>query len=140
MSDGYLRILLAQIAAFVGALLIPSNVGALLAPAGMAGSPVVVTIFQGFVLLPFVLVDALAIRPWLSGRVNPVALFGLEFIALVIYRGLIQWRGLVSGSNDDRLLLARHVVVEISVFLLLYFVLGYLFNRLFQGSRAPANW
>src|ERR1700712_4282046 len=123
MTDTYLRVVLNQVAAFVGAVVLFTLLGmlgqlamktgvssALLRSLGptLVGS-LVVSVFFGFALAPLGLLDALIIRPIWGARASLGGLFAAEYIVLILYRCAIQYQGIVVGSQIDRFTLAKRL-------------------------------
>lgn len=139
MRDAYLRLLFASCNAYVAAGLVFGALG-LLAPssalnAGGAGVPAAYT---AAIALPFLVVDAVVVRPALWERVALPLVFAIEVALLLAYRFTIQWRGIADGTAAQFGMLARRVGTEAVAFAAIYFALTVLLLRLLGRHANPA--
>jgi hypothetical protein len=130
--DAFDRTLVRRAAAFCGAV---GAAAVLLATAsGSWQTGVVLTAYLGVFLLPFILLDALVIRPAMRGRSWP-AVVGLELVALSVWSVVVQWRLLVYAPRDRLLTEGGGSLLVAVMFLLAYLAIESLLVRDSDDAR-----
>lgn len=136
MRDVYLRNVCVQSAVYALTILTWSALSVLAGSGPMSwGTLFVVSIYTALLAMPFWLVDVLLLRPVLKFAGCSAVLWGCELAALLANWTIVRAPGLLRGG-PDQLAIWRDILVTSLALSTIYFALGCLLRRAFNGRAA----
>jgi hypothetical protein len=140
MSDPFIRSGVSQLTAFVAGVIL-LNLLVLLDPASgrTLGGAMVVSVYTGAFLLPFLLIDLFVLRPILANRVGLPILFLAEFVVALLNQAALHWQGIAVASGRDLGVIAVRAVLETAVFLVIYTGVGILLANVMPSHPAGST-